>query len=418
MSGNSYIKTCPKCGAANILRGKAMTLAMTCSSCAHYFEIGSWRKPTLQFQYSERVAIPIGAKGKFDGYTYEVMGFVVKQETKHNYRWREYLIFSPFRGYAFLSEYNGHWNIVWPIEGEPARIATESEFYHNNSYFKLYQHYAAEVVYAQGEFFFDVVGMTSSTSNAEYIAPPYLLASEKSDDSILWCEGEYLTPHEIASAFSMSVNDLPSKSGIGYTQPFHQKFSDTALTTFTLLAVIFLILIQVILSSTADDKVIFHADYESDNLKEQKMIATPRFKLEGVKSLEVEVFSYLTNDWFFSEFTLVNEDDGTEYNFSKDIEYYEGYEDGTSWTEGSRTGTAFLSKVPEGNYHLNIYPEFSLGRGAFSVYVRHDVPSSTNLIFALLALIPFPLYHFIRKGHHERARWEDSEYSPYHNETE
>ncbi len=40
----------------------------------------------------------------------------------------------------------------------------------------------------QGEFFFDVVNLSDTTNNVEYIAPPYLLSVEKSGDSLLWCQ--------------------------------------------------------------------------------------------------------------------------------------------------------------------------------------------------------------------------------------
>ncbi len=102
--------------AANAVRGRAMTLALTCSKCNVYFRVGAWNKDITKFANVIEPAIPIGTKGKVDNIVYEVMGFVVKQEMKYKYSWREYLLFNPYKGYAFLSEYDGHWNFIWPIE--------------------------------------------------------------------------------------------------------------------------------------------------------------------------------------------------------------------------------------------------------------------------------------------------------------
>lgn len=417
MSGNSYDIACHHCGATNQLRGKAFTLALTCKSCHHYFCTGQWNKTIREFTYIEEPVIPIGSKGKFDGYLYEVLGFVVKQETKYKYRWREYLLFNPYRGFAFLSEYNGHWNFIWPVEIEPEKDHTAIVFSHNLREYRLYQQYAADVVYAKGEFFFDVVDITESTTNYEYIAPPYLLALERSEDSILWCEGEYLSREGIARAFSAPIDKLPPKKGIGYTQPLEGSFSNESLIIVSVMAFVMTAIIQLMLNNWAEKKTVFQWQYADTDMVDQKTVVTKSFELhERSQSLELYLYAPLSNDWFFSEFTLVEETTGTEYNFTKELEYYSGYEDGTSWSEGSRSGTAILSQVPAGKYHINIYPQFSPGNSSFSLMVTRDVPLTGNFWITCLGFFIFPAFHFIRMHYRQRKRWSDSDYSPYHTE--
>src|SRR5690348_1711741 len=107
MSGSNYTIACKKCKAENPVRGKAMTVSMVCPTCKTYFCTGQWNRDLVSFNFSAEPAIPIGTKGRFEDHVYEVMGFVIKQESKYHYRWREYLLFNPMMGYAFLSEYNG-----------------------------------------------------------------------------------------------------------------------------------------------------------------------------------------------------------------------------------------------------------------------------------------------------------------------
>jgi hypothetical protein len=417
MSGSSHQIACPQCGAFHELRGKAMTVAATCKSCKIYFRTGTWERATAEFRHTEYQAIPLGAKGRIENYLYEVLGFIVKEETRYKYRWREYFLFNPFRGYAFLSEYNGHWNFIWPIENDPRVNTGDDDFYYGDieQEFRLYQKYTAQVVFATGEFFFDVMDMTANTVNHEYIAPPHMFALERSDDSVLWCQGEYFFPEEIARIFSLPRKKLPSTSGIGYTQPLNTSFSEKSLILFTFVALLITLSAQLFFNNSAQDQVILRGDYSRVDLKdEQKMFVTPSFTLnDGTKNLEIFLDAPLTNDWFFGEFALINEDKGIEYNFTKEIEYYSGYEDGEAWSEGSKSGEAILSQIPSGRYHLNIYPEFSVANSSFSLEVRRDVPTTMNFWITCLGLLAFPIFYYIRKHYREQSRWADSDYSPY-----
>lgn len=414
MSGSNYTITCLNCGTVNTVRGKAMTLAMTCDSCKYYLRLGKWNADRNVFSFKEEPAIPLGAKGKFDDVVYEVMGFVVKQETKYHYKWREYLLFNPMRGYVFLAEYNGNWNFVWPVEHGPTEGAPEVDFYHEENYYRLYQKYKAEVVYARGEFLFDVIDLSESTINHEYIAPPYMYTLEKSHDSILWCKGEYCSPQEIAQAFGIQVNTLPAKEGRGYTQPTLTAFKEGSLVMVSLVILVLMIALQLFFNGSAKEEVVFNGTFDRSELKDQKFFVSSSFDLKGgTKSVAVDIYAPLVNDWFYADFALINETTGVEYNFSKDIEYYSGYEDGESWSEGSTRGEAFISQIPEGRYHINIYPEFSTSNQSFSIRVMRDVSSLSNFIVTALVLAIFPLFFFIRRHILESKRWEDSDYSPY-----
>lgn len=414
MSGNEHTLTCPKCKTNNKVRGKAMTLAMTCTNCNKYFRRGGWNKEVTTFGSKYDQAIPLGAKGRIDGTLYEVMGFAIKKETKYKYTWREYLLYNPYFGYCFLSEYNGHWNIVWSLENELHTNFADSDINFENNTYRLYQKYQAEVIYANGEFFFDVVDITGSTNNWEYISPPFLIALETSEDSELWCQGEYLTPDEVAKAFKISVSKLPEKTGIGYTQPIATSFSERSLIILSVFLGLTLIFIQIFFNRMAEEKVVYKGGFNQSALTDQKFFVTPTFNLEGgTKSIDILVQAPVSNDWFFGEFSLINEDTGEEINFTKDIEYYSGYEGGESWSEGSSQAEAFISRVPEGRYHLNIYPEFSTNTHEFYVEVRRGIATNSNFWITLFGLSLFPGGYYARKRYLEGKRWSDSDYSPY-----
>jgi hypothetical protein len=416
MSGVNNTINCPNCRTPHTLRGKALTRAMACTKCRIYFRTGSWNPDRTTFNKVVEPALPIGSKGEIDGYVYEVMGFVVKQERKYKYSWREYLIFNRHQGYAFLSEYDGHWNMVWPVEDDPrdSKSATEQSFFQGSEQYRLYQKYHADVTYARGEFFFDVVAMTRDTRNAEYICPPYLYALETSDDSLLWCKGEYMERRKIASIFSVPLSKLPGKSGMGYTQPSPSPFSKSALLISLIVFILAALAIQTLQSSYAAEENIFQSTFFLAALKDQKFAATKSFDLKGgPQSIQINIFVPVDNDWFISEFALVNETTGDEYNFTKEIEFYRGYEEGYAWSEGGTTAEAFISSLPDGRYHVNMYPDFGATVTRCDMIIWRDVPNRGNLLWTVLGLAIFPTVYLLWTHAREKRRWADSDYSPY-----
>jgi len=422
MSGDNYTIKCPKCQAALPVHGKAMTLAMTCTKCRTYFRIGKWNNEVKTFhQKSATLTLPLGSKGTVDGTAYRVMGFVIKRDNAYNFQWREYLLFNPYKGYAFLSEYNGHWNFIWPIESGPDYSATDRHVYIDGARYDLYQKSRATVVYATGEFFFDVVETTSTTETREYINPPYLCGVETSDDSLLWFTGEYITPKEVAEAFKLDVATFPRQEGIGYTQPKGNSMLATLLVPATVAVIVIAFAIQMFTRNTAQNKVVFQTEFRTETLKDQKVFVSPSFALEGSKkNLQVDIYVPLQDDWFFGEFSLINETTGDAYNFTKEIEYYSGADpDGTMWAEGSDYGNALLSSIPAGRYHFNIYPDLSTGRNhSISMVVRRDIVSVSNFWITFFAIAAYPAIFFYRRHYTERKRWEESDYSPYHTDDE
>src|ERR1700733_15315377 len=113
--------SCPNCGGAVELRGFAHTLSAVCPQCLSVLDASTPEVQILQkFQGKTQVkpTIPLGTRGHFQeksGDTqYDVIGFQVRQVDTGNdsYSWDEYLLFNPYKGFRYLTEYNGHWNFV------------------------------------------------------------------------------------------------------------------------------------------------------------------------------------------------------------------------------------------------------------------------------------------------------------------
>lgn len=413
MSGNNSLTyACPECEYVNTPKGKALTVAMSCQKCGQYFRVHTGYHDKFLNQFTP--AIPIGSKGRISDKLYEVIGFSVKRERKYRYLWREYFLFSPIHGMAFLSESEGNWNFLKPYAKHPWLYSSTNEDPKTDAgSFALYSKYRAEVLYAAGEFFFDVIEVTEKTHHYEHINPPYILNYEEGNNRLGAYLGEYISPDKVAAAFKLPKDKLPKKERMGYTEPIAFSFDPASLFKITALTLLLATLIQIFFVNTAEEKLILRKDFNQADMGDQKMFTTESFNLSGTKDLVVTVSAPISNDWFFAEYSLINEITGDELIFSKEIEFYSGYEGGESWSEGSHVGEAFLSSIPEGKYHINIYPEFSLTNHQFSIEVHRDVRFYSNYIILFLLLLVFPTIIYFYWRHKETLRWEDSDYSPY-----
>lgn len=419
MAGNDkpITHSCPRCHAANTPKGKALTVAMTCTGCGTYFCVHSTIND--KFKNVHPPAIPLGSRGVFDGKTYEVYGFSVKREKKHRYNFREYFLFNPYHGIAFLSEYDGHWNFLKPYTNHPWSLEyTDEDPFVNGSTFRLYARNRVEVLYATGEYFNDMIAVAEDSEHWEHIAPPFLLTYEQSKTMVSSFLGKYKSREEVAAAFKIPKEKLPAKKGMGYTQPLVGSFTPSALIAVTLISILLAFGMLMFSFNQAAEENLFHRMYDRSELKDStKMFSTPTFELKGTKNLMLQIYAPVENDWFFAEYSLINDGTDEEYVFTKEVEYYFGYTDGENWSEGSKTTEVFLSSVPPGKYHFNIYPEFSpTSKGQFQVAVFHDTKFYSNFWILVLGLCAFPAVYFLYRHHKEVRRWSDSDYSPYESE--
>jgi predicted RNA-binding Zn-ribbon protein involved in translation (DUF1610 family) len=250
MAGERKLKVfdCPNCGAGVILRAQGQSLSVVCGSCGSIIDPSNENYKVLsRYQINAKIQplIPFGTRGKLKGDTWEIIGFLIRK-TQNIYSWQEYLLFNPFKGFRWLTEYDGHWTFVTMIKERPKRIGDQNIEYQNKK-FKLFQAGDATVSYVLGEFYWRVkVG--EKVDFGDYISPPQVLSAEGGKEEIVWSLGEYILPEEISTAFQIAES-IPSRMGIGACQPFpYQKDLNSIwkiASGFTLL----LLLIQIISSN-------------------------------------------------------------------------------------------------------------------------------------------------------------------------
>jgi len=409
---------CPHCGAALTLRSFGNAANVVCESCHSILDAQDPLLKILQTfkaKATESPLIPLGSRGKIRGTLYEVIGFDIRMIEVEGmpYTWGEYVLFNPYKGFRYLTEYNGHWNDTSILRSLPDLSAGGSSLTYLGETYKHFQSAEAKTTCVLGEFPWQVrVGESASVS--DYVSPPRVISRERNQKEVTWSMGEYMTGADIWKAFGLP-GSAPSPIGVYENQP--SPVSRNMNTIWMAFAVLAIVLVGMLLafSMFARNEHVFDNNYALDtNVRGESSFVTEVFEIKGhTSAVEVTTSSDVDNNWIYLNYALINQDTGQAFDFGREISYYHGYDDGY-WSEGSRSDSVTIPTVPPGNYYLRVEPEADPGRGtlSYSIALKRDVPQFSFFAIALLLLaVPAGLITW-RSISFERQRWSESDYPP------
>jgi hypothetical protein len=403
--------SCPNCGGPVELRGFAHTLSVVCPQCLSVLDTSTPEVALLQrIQGQQRIqpTIPLGTRGKFGDTTFEVIGFQIRrvQTPDGSYEWSEYLLFHPYKGFRYLSEYQGHWNFIRVLSIIPEAAGDRVVNFGAKRYRK-FDTCQATTVYVLGEFPWQVrVGETVRVE--DFVAPPQMLSAETTQMERTWSLGEYWTCTQIWQAFKLP-GSAPRASGIFANQPSPSAGKVGSAWRMWLWMMVALVAVMFLTMATASNEKLFEQRYSfaPGGTTEPSFVTSP-FEIKGKPSnLEIDIKTNLNNDWAYFNLALINEDTGHTLDFGREVSNYSD--------EGSPNNDVLLPKLPPGKYSLRVEPEMAPSSRAgvnYDLIVRRDVPTYTWFwIAAVLLLLP-PIFTSIRSGRFETARWAESDYAP------
>ena len=411
---------CPSCGSPMAARSKEI-LAVGCASCGAVVDaadesywILSKSLGMRDEKYSPR--LPLGSKGKLEGKPVEVIGFLVKRCVVDGlaYNWSEYLLAAELGTYRWLTEYNGHWNVVDVLSKPPAGGIIEVDSVRHGG--QVFKHFsttqAAEVIQVAGEFTWRVRrGETNRV--VDYVAPPLMLSSESTGNDLTWSQGSYVEPQVIAEAFGLKA-DLPKPTAVFANQP--NAWSETNRRIWSLFWKLALaaILVQAFFIFVSSGKLLLRQDFTFEPLRGEE-VQTREFEITGQpRKIAVRNQTSLDNNWIGLDMMLVNKVTGAAWPAARELSFYSGYDDG-HWTEGSREDEVVFLNIPAGTYYLTLDPDMAPDK---PVAVRDQLEVHTagagwsNFVLVMIFLIIFPIFTSTRHAAFEARRWAESDHAP------
>jgi hypothetical protein len=410
---------CPQCGAAIVLRSLGHAETVVCASCHSILDA---KDPNLQILQRFEAAtgeippmIPLGTRGKLRGTDYEVIGFQRRSINVEGvrYDWHEYVLFNPYKPIRYLSEYQGHWNDISVCKELP-EVSFNSAVYLGERY-KHFQSSDANTNYVLGEFPWQVrVGEHAAI--IEFISPPRVLASEKTDNEVTWSIGEYTYGADIWKAFNLP-GTAPEPIGVYENQPAPASTNVKAIWGAFAAFAILLFVLMAGFDVSAKKTVAFEHSYvfATTDPKAEASFVTDMFSLEGgTSNVRVTTQAGVSNAWIYLNYALINQDTGQAWDFGREVSYYYGHDSDGNWTEGSTHDSVVIPSVPAGHYYLRIEPESDPKHPpiSYSVEVQRDVPVFGFFGIAFLALLIPAIAITWRSLSFERARWAESDHPP------
>jgi len=220
---------CTNCAAPLDLLGGGRVETITCGYCKSTLDLNNDYKVLGNFKSTkERQKLPfkIGMKGQLKGIDYTIIGCVSYQTKGYPlYEWTDFLLFSPFYGYAYLTYEDGHLiyskrnrtfpNTPWN------KISSYDEFTVNQKAYVPFDKYEATVTYVEGELTW-IAKRNDKISFIDLINAPYGISVEKSKQEIEHYENEYLSPSLVYEAFGLETQKKPH--GFHALKPFERPF--------------------------------------------------------------------------------------------------------------------------------------------------------------------------------------------------
>nr|ACX33919.1 conserved hypothetical protein [uncultured prokaryote AT3] len=402
---------CPQCGAPLSARS-AEIISVGCGSCGAVVDTQkdvAKRIATAKSKQKVTPLLELGSSGKLFGEQLEVIGFMQRrmQADDHWYFWREYVLLAPDNSLRWLSEYDGHWNLA-RVQSKAVAAFGETVKFAGQEY-KHFQTYEAFVDFVIGEFPW-LVKVDQSARVHDYVAPPLMLSREVTSSEDVWTASEYVATADIELAFGLKT-PLPKPIGTFANQPNpgaerHRKFCQYFWRLFFAAWAIHLGLLIFGGGTVLKEDVSYRND--SDEARLSKEFVLPR----GAHRLEIAHNAQFSNHWLALHMALVNKDTGEAWQTDREISFYEGIDDGESWSEGAKNDEIVFTELPAGTYFLAEEAELdpAIPSVGGQVRISHAGPRWSSLVLLILFLVAFPVFTWWRQKAFEIARWADSDH--------
>jgi uncharacterized Zn-finger protein len=414
---------CPQCNGALELRAPDSTKRVACPFCGALLDASKGKLAFLQLleKPDHPPRIPLGAKGKLDGVEWICIGFVVRSCTVEgtSYPWEEYLLFHKERGFTWLMESNGHWVFLKPIDAGEVSLVPKVAAHYEGRRYKAFQSVTAITERVLGEFYWEVHAGELAQA-VEYVAPPYSVNEDATDNEVTFTHGEYLPTAVVQQAFKLE-GPMPVPRGVAPSQP-NPNGSASSWKWAGIWAALLLVLNIFFNATAAKEQVLdmtVKLEPEAVSGQPSAMHFSDPFVIHKRGNVRADVSaSDLDNNWLGVQGDLVNQDTGEVTSFYQELSYYEGRDDEGLWTEGDRSGTEYLSVVEPGTYVLRTTAAFTSGGGlqqvaqrSYQVALTSDSPRGSWFFCALVMLLVGPVLSFMRSSSFESTRWSESNLS-------
>ena len=419
--GRALAFKCAGCGSP-LESHLATSEVVACATCGSVTDVtkgvGEVVQKAEKHKKKFKPSIPLGSEGTWNTVRYEVVGLMRRQITVdgEKYEWTEYLLHNTERGYAWVSEYNGHFSFIQNSAELPKSaswLGGKPRMKYLGHTFEHFQKSEPRVVYLAGEFYWQVRLGDKAVCN-DYVAPPLILSSEATGNELTWSLGEYVEGPDLWKAFKLPGKP-PKPVGVGPNQPSpHTGKAAFLWKAFLVFAAIALAL-QLVLGATIGSRTRISQKFAVVAGDRSQAVSVP-LKLGGILDgpVTVRTSSNVRDTWLNLDLQLTNVDTGKAYGMKRAL----GYTKVGAQVDGSSDDVGEFDSVPPGRYTLAVNAAAGASPSAhppptFTGHVEayRSPPGWSNFWFFLAAIVLWPFIAWRRAAAFESHRWSESDYA-------
>ncbi len=420
----SQIKSikCTNCAAPLNLLGGGRVESITCQYCKSVLDLNDNYKVLTNFKnIKEQHKLPfeIGMKGKLKGIEYTIIGRVTYSARDYPHgEWTDFLLFSAFYGYAFLTYEEGHLiyskrnrtfpNFTWMETRQQSLLVLDNKDY------KPFDEYDAKVVYVEGELTW-IAKRNDKTSFIDLTAPPFGISVEKTKREIEYYDAEYLNASVVYEAFGVEEESKATSFHALQTfdRPFLKSLSHIAFIVLFIIALLFVLFNmdgsgKLIKNISTDNKAVKHVDFSVNS--SQYLVD---IKLQAPKAKELNNFNL-----------QIHKENKIVFSLTPSSAYVFNTQNGQvqkklqAWERNAKTVRVSLN-LKKGDYHLSIKPIDMTVASTLSINI-YEKRSRLNYVgwFFSLTLILWLSYKFFKWRYNKKRDEERGIYNYAHDNTD
>lgn len=400
---------CPNCGGSfELPRQGDPALTAVCPYCDSILSLeGTVAGVISKNAQKQRMPLEIGDKGTIQGKQYEIIGRMMYRDST-GWPSREYLLWGEGAGYLWLEEESGNFIAYKPTsQGPPLKqvraMLPKQKMTIAGQSFTYYGPGRSSLQYVDGALpWLARVGDTQRYM--EFIAPPMAYSIEVSGDKEMErFIGQHIEALDVYEAFGRGDRyQPPSEAGIATPNPVHAGWWTAAIMTGVFVGLNLLLGLSTFGSGTEVTSMYLRAG-------QQTGVSDVFTVDEGDRVMSMTIETQTDNSWVYVEAELTDaESDELMGVTASEVSYYHGYEDGESWSEGSRSETRYFKPPPAGQYQLSVEAEWDQQSSIqITVHKGEKLGRYPLILGVLLALLPGLVW--LRWWAFERDRWDEED---------
>ena len=267
------------------------TLTAVCPQCLSVLDTSTpavQDPPAIQGSRAQSSRmIPLGTRGKIrrhDGRSHRVSDSQRCTMPTTATRWDEYLLFNPYKGFRYLTEYHGHWNFVARSSGAArARRARgrRRDVLDGKRISSIFDPMRPPPLSCSANFHGASRWARRSLCD-DFVDPPYVLSSETTGDEVTWSRGEYIPGARNLESVRAAGQRRRPRAAFSQPAVALRRQSRRLLARFRLVAAASLIGLAIFFAVFSRNATVFQQDpiASRPRIKAKPRFVTPVFDLD------------------------------------------------------------------------------------------------------------------------------------------